>query len=435
MDYFVDSIIKFLKELLFLTNEMAIYLILGFFIAGLIHAFLPQDLIKTQIGKKGFLSSLKSALLGVPMPLCSCGVVPTALSLKKNGASNGAVVSFLISTPQTGIDSIMATYGLFGRFFAFFRVVVAFITGVVGGFITDLIDGEKEFGKENPDVDLKENLCCGGSCAVPENSVLEKSFLAKLKDAFSYGFGELLDSIARWVLIGLVIGALISALLPENFFTLYLSNGFLTYALVLLVSIPVYVCATGSIPIAASLVLKGISPGAAFVFLMAGPATNSVSFTVLYKTIGRKATFVYLATIVVGALLGGIIIDFFFFDIAIKEVFVNNSTSSLSYFKIFGTVVFAILLLKSLIFKGANKKEIHSLPTEKKNNKNIKSFKVDGMTCNHCKMTVSNILGEIQGIEWYSISLEERTVVVKGDFDLNLLKELLEKEGYSLETV
>ena len=447
MSLIIDFFIEFLKELAYLTGEMGIYLLLGFFIAGIIHSFLPEGFVSKHVGEKGFVSSFKSALFGVPLPLCSCGVVPTALSLKKSGASNGAVVSFLISTPQTGMDSIAATYSLLGSFFAFFRVVVAFITGIIGGFITDV------FVKEEEVADIKdkgfepscgcgseENYCsvednCGCGCD-SENKSSGYSLMERVKDVFKYGFGELLESIAKWLVLGLVIGALISVIVPDNFFSLYLSNRFLTYILILAVSVPVYICATGSIPIAASLILKGVSPGAGFVFLMAGPATNSVTFTVLYKTIGKKSTLIYLITIVLGAIVGGLIIDFFFLDLTVKQVIANRSVSSMSLTKIIGGIVFALLLLKALTPKkkescGCN----GEVKVEEKVNEGVEKriFKVNGMTCNHCKMNVSKIVSEIKGVKNYSINLETAELFIEGDFDFEVLKRSLEKSGYSIE--
>ena len=445
MSLIVDFITEFIKELAYLTGEMGIYLLLGFLIAGIIHAFLPEGFVSRHVGERGFVSSFKSALFGVPLPLCSCGVVPTALSLKKSGASNGAVVSFLISTPQTGMDSIAATYSLLGSFFAFFRVVVAFITGIIGGFITDI------FVKDEGVADVENKsfeVSCGcdsekSECSVEdncgcdsENNNADYSLMERVKGVFKYGFGELLESIAKWLVLGLIIGALISVIVPDNFFSLYLSNRFLTYLVILAISVPVYICATGSIPIAASLILKGVSPGAGFVFLMAGPATNSVTFTVLYKTIGKKATLIYLITIVSGAIVGGLIIDFFFFELTVKQLIANHSVSSMSVTKILGGIIFALLLLKALIPK---RNENFGCKAEVKDKEKVdkdiekKVFKVNGMTCNHCKMNVSKIVSEIKGVKNYSINLETAELSIEGEFDFELLKRSLEKSGYSIE--
>ncbi len=438
MALIIKFVTDFLKELAYLTGEMGIYLLLGFLIAGIIHSFLPDGFVQRHVGEKGFVSSFKSALFGVPLPLCSCGVVPTALSLKKSGASNGAVVSFLISTPQTGVDSIAATYSLLGSFFAVFRVVIAFVTGVVGGFITDLFVKEDELlDRESTGSSINNTGCCSveDNCGC-EDGKSGNGFSEKLKDVFEYGFGELLESIAKWLVVGLLIGALISVVVPDEFFTIYLSNRFLTFFLVLAVSVPVYICATGSIPIASSLIMKGISPGAAFVFLMAGPATNSVTFTVLFKTIGRKATFTYIFTIVFGAIAGGLVIDFFFFDLMVKQVIANHSANSMSLIKVLGGVVFGLLLIKALL--PLKKKACECEGEENGNSCSLKNdnatvYKVKGMTCNHCKMTVSKIVSETKGVKDYSINLETGELFLEGEFDFNSLKDSLEEYGYSIE--
>ncbi|WP_201327927.1 SO_0444 family Cu/Zn efflux transporter [Thermotomaculum hydrothermale] len=462
MALIIDFIQNFAREFIYLTLEMGIYLLIGFLVAGIIHAFLPDGFVSKHVGKKGFWSSFKSAMFGVPLPLCSCGVVPTALSLKKSKASNGAVVSFLISTPQTGIDSIAATYSLLGSAFAFFRVIVAFITGVIGGFITDLFVRGEEY---NPEI-VEENPCgCGSeetSCCSTENHIADDAcgceednceceedscgcnsendkshytFLEKVKEVFRYGFGELLESIAKWLVLGLVIGALISVIVPDNFFSLYLSNRFLTYLLILAVSVPVYICATGSIPIASSLILKGVSPGAAFVFLMAGPATNSVTFTVLLKTIGKKSTLIYIFTIIMGAVVGGLIIDFYFIDLMLRQIAANHSAQTMSIVKIVGGIIFAILLIFALIPKKKDSCGCEvDLEEERLEQKfEPKVFKVKGMTCNHCKINVSRIVESIKGIKNYSINLEAGELVVEGEFDLTVLKESLEEYGYSIK--
>ncbi len=421
----VNFFLKFIREFYLLTYDMAIYLLLGFFFAGILHSFLPEGFVSRHVGKRGVLSSLKAALFGVPLPLCSCGVVPTSLSLKKSGASKGAVVSFLISTPQTGFDSIAATYSLLGGLFAIFRVVVAFITGVIGGILTDLFVNKEENSNE---IDEAKNGYCSSNCEVNIKIENTHSLKNRIKSAYEYGFGELVSSIARWIVMGLFIGALISTIIPDSFFTTYLENGVITYLIVLIVSIPVYVCATGSIPIAASLILKGISPGAAFIFLMAGPATNSVTFTVLYKTIGKKATFIYLSTIIAGSILGGALIDLFFMKSMVSAVIKRHSISHFSILKVLGAILLVALLLKALFFKYFKKEKGGS-----EMGFDVKKYMVEGMTCNHCKMTISKIVEKLEGVKNYSVSLEEKILTVEGSFDESLLFSLIEEAGYGVK--
>ena len=231
----------------------------------------------------------RAALLGVPLPLCSCGVIPTGISFNKEGASKGATVSFLISTPQTGVDSILATYSMLGLPFALLRPFVAFFSGIFGGVITNLASKGEEIKTVEPPINISKET--------------EKA--GKWQKMIRYAFLDFLMDIADWLIIGFAIAALISVLLPDDFFTMYLSNQFLSMFIVLLASIPLYVCATGSIPIAAVLMMKGLSPGAALVFLMAGPATNVATMTVIGKALGRKTLIIYLVSISTSAMFFG----------------------------------------------------------------------------------------------------------------------------------
>jgi len=401
---------RFVIETIFLFNEMAIYLLLGFFLAGLIHAFLPSHRIEAAIGRPGMFSSLKAALFGVPMPLCSCGVVPTALSLKQSGATRGAVVSFLIATPQTGADSIAATWSMLGPVFAIFRPVVAFVTGTIGGFITDL--GQKAEESTAAEDKLKADA--------------PKTARERIHLTFSYGFGQLLGDIARWIVIGILIGGLIAALVPENFFHQFVGNPVLAYGLILLVSVPIYVCATGSIPVAMALIMKGLSPGAAFVFLMAGPATNTASLAVLWKTIGKKATLIYLTTIVAGAVLGGVVFDTWFSSAFTKSYSaVHHGSEWFEWVKTGGSVVLALLLIHSLW--PHRKETAFEIP---KPSAGLK-ITVLGMTCNHCKMNVENAAKSVPGVTAVEATPSENSLKIFGQADESAIRKAVETAGYT----
>jgi uncharacterized membrane protein YraQ (UPF0718 family) len=239
----MDYIYRYLEELVSLVNEMGPWLLLGFFIAGLLHVFFPGGKINHLLGKSNMKSVLRAALIGIPLPLCSCGVIPTGISIHKNGASKGAAISFLISTPQTGVDSIMVTYSLLGLPFAIVRPVVALMTGVIGGFFTNNLENKTSVAPA-PVVTTSENTKF-------KNPVLE---------IFRYAFVDFLQDIAKWLVIGLLLAALIAVVVPDDFFASYIHNDFMGMLIILLASIPVYVCATSSVPIAAVLMLIGISP-------------------------------------------------------------------------------------------------------------------------------------------------------------------------------
>ncbi len=281
--------------------EMSPYLLFGFLIAGILSVLISRQLVEKHLGEKGITSVVKASLIGIPLPLCSCSVIPVATSLKKSGASNSATSSFLISTPQTGIDSIFVTYALLGPVFAIFKPVAAFLSGILGGVLVSAFAREKDFKQLS-------NNCpeCKEKCSVPEKSK------NKIKDAFYHGFVTLPADIAKPLIIGLLIAGIMSALLPDNFFADTIGTGFVAMLVVLLFSIPFYVCATASVPVAAALIATGISPGAALVFLMAGPATNAATITTIWKIMGRTTAAIYLIVTALTAIVSGILLDKFF---------------------------------------------------------------------------------------------------------------------------
>lgn len=328
-------------EILHLVNEMSPYLLLGFFIAGLMHAFIPGSLYSKYLSKRSFRSVLNAALLGIPLPLCSCGVIPTAMSLRKEGASKSAVVSFLIATPQTGVDSIVATYSLMGLPFAIIRPITALITALFGGQLVNFFDRdeaepqheeqgcchqepEKQHGEDHccccQDEAEEDHCCChhdenhsheeAGSCHCHHDDSSEaKGFWQKMVVALRYAFVDMVDDIGKWLVVGIVIAALITVFVPDGWFEVFKDNSLLSMAFVLLISIPMYVCATGSIPIAVALMMKGLTPGAGLVLLMAGPAANMASILIIRHRLGWRTLAAYIAAIVSGAVASGLIID------------------------------------------------------------------------------------------------------------------------------
>ena len=271
---------------------MAPYLLLGFLAAGILGAFVPVSFIERHLGKRGLKQIIKASLLGVPIPLCSCSVIPVSASLRKHGATRGATVSFLTSTPQTGVDSIAATWGLLGPLFAAFRTAVAFITGCICGASVETFSSTQE--KE----DVQD---CDDHC--PSCNPAPKA--DRWKQVFAYGFGTLPRDIGRALLVGVLISGLLGALVPADFFTRWLSSEWISMLAVMGLGIPLYVCSTGSIPIALAMISTGLSPGAALVFLVTGPATNAATITTVLKTMGKKAVGIYLATLAGCSLIAG----------------------------------------------------------------------------------------------------------------------------------
>ena len=357
---------------------MSPYLLLGFLFAGILHAFMPKRFFTRFLGGNNFKSVFYSALLGVPLPLCSCGVIPTAMSLRKEGASRGAATSFLIATPQTGVDSIVATAAMMGIPFAIIRPVAAFITALFGGTLVNLF-GEKDAPASSPAAEEEhcccchgeepkaeeehcccchgeqpkaeeehcccchgeepkaeeEHCCCGHSeqpkaeeehcccchgeepkaeeehcCHCEDKKEPEKlSFADRCRKMLKFAFVDMVGDIGKWLVIGLVVAAIITVVIPDEYFTIFKDNTLLSMLLVLAISIPMYICATGSIPIAVALMAKGLTPGAALVLLMAGPAANFASIIILRKRLGVRSLICYLAAIIIGAIACGYAID------------------------------------------------------------------------------------------------------------------------------
>jgi len=311
----MELIVKFLQALIDLSNAMAPYILFGLLFAGILHVFVPQSLVKRHLGKDSLWSVVKATLFGIPLPVCSCGVIPLAAGMKKSGASNGSTLAFLISTPITGVDSILATYGIFGWIFTIYRVVtsmlISIIAGVLANFYTDKEEHKSLLEEEHSECSTKS--CCLGS---DEKRTKE----SKTKEALQYAFGTLLEDIATPLLLGLLLGALISVAIPEDMSTLLLEYSWLSYLIAIAIAVPMYVCATASLPIAAGLILAGVSPGAAFVFLSAGPATNTVTIGVVKKMLGSTTLFIYLGTIIVGSALFGLGLDMIFADMDVKAL-------------------------------------------------------------------------------------------------------------------
>ncbi len=308
---------NFSTELWDLFTEMAPYLLFGFLAAGILHVLLRPRFVERLLGAPGWKSNLKATVLGIPLPVCSCGVLPLAASLKREGASSGSTLAFLTATPQTGVDSILATHALMGPVFTGFRVGVAFICGWLTGTVADLLEtGKIETSgqaSETEEKTGKEEGCCSseGSCCEDEGPVAEEKegWWSKGKRALVYGFVTLPEDIARALTVGLILAAALGVFMPTSWIEANLSNGWLTFFLMTVIAIPIYVCSTGSIPLAFAFMKVGISPGAALVFLIAGPATNAATLSVIWKQMGPKLLVGFLATLIFCAWTAGWILD------------------------------------------------------------------------------------------------------------------------------
>jgi uncharacterized protein len=401
--------------------SIAPYLFLGLVFAGLLHVVFKKDFVAKHLGKNNFFSVIKAAILGVPLPLCSCGVIPTALFLRKKKASKGATLSFLISTTQTGLDSIIATYGMMGPIFAIFRPLAAFVTGIVGGLITNFVEK-----KDEPETLINEEKFDCDTCDVEEPH--SHTFIERITSGLKYAFVEFLDDITIQLIIGIIIAGFISFLIPDNFFADFGGEGFGGMLLMIAVGIPLYVCATASIPIAVSLILKGISPGAAFVFLVVGPATNTATITLISRALGKKLIAIYLTVISVFAILGGSLLNYIFDIVGKPDMLMLHHHEDISLFSKIFIGVFSILLIFSIFRKIRNKFRKPELGGEMPN----KTFLIEGMTCNHCVANVKNSLIKIEGVQNVRINLEKKNAVVDGDYNSEEIKATITKAGYKV---
>ncbi len=423
-----------MKEIFELVNQMSPYILLGFLLAGLMHAFVPSTIYRKYLGGRSFRSVLNAALLGVPLPLCSCGVIPTAMSLRREGASKGATVSFLISTPQTGVDSIIATYSLMGLPFALLRPIIAFTTAVFGGLFVNKLDADLQDAEAvQPAVDTASEA--------PHRTLLQKIGIA-----LHYAFVEMMQDIGKWLMIGLVIAGLITVFVPDSFFAIFADKSFLSMLLVLAFAIPMYLCATGSIPIAVALMMKGLSPGTALVLLMAGPAVNAASMLVISKVMGKRTMMLYLISIISGAILFGLGIDY----LLPREWFVTPLAlmndcchEGISYFNIGCTVLLVLLLIHAFVRKYSHRSAAgscscggschsHEHCAEEQQAEAL-VLQVKGMNCNHCKTNVEKAIRGIEGVTEVDIDLASGKTVIQGSPDKVAVVKAIESIGFTVE--
>lgn len=323
--------------------ESSVYLIFGTFVAGLISVWLPKESISRHLGGNGFKGVAKAALFGVPLPLCSCGVIPTALSLRRQGASRGATLSFLISTPETGVDSLAITYALLDPIYTIFRPVAAFATALATGGLATLVIKEEEPQAASAEV----CTVCDDGCDDGHSHTLGE----KLSKAFRYGFGDLLGDIALWLIVGIILAGLITALIPDDFFTTWIGTGVGSMVVMLAFGMPIYICATASTPIAAAMIAKGLNPGAALVFLLAGPATNAATITMVTRYLGLRAAAVYLSSISVMSVAIGLALNALYsaWGVAPESIVMANRELLPHGLKLAGALVLMVLLARCLI--------------------------------------------------------------------------------------
>ncbi len=419
----------FLDALYTLSADMGYYMVIGLLLVTLFNVIIKKEWIAAQLGSRSLWSIIKASIFGVPLPLCSCGVVPTGLYLKEQGASDAATTSFLISTPQTGVDSIVATYGLMGITMAWFRPLAAFVSGVFGGVMV------KVFGpSKNVPVTAEDTACESGSCT-PAPKAEQQSLFKRLKASFLYAFGDFVGDIAYHFILGLIIAALITVLVPADFLVnAGLDSGILAMLVMILVGAPMYICSTSSIPIALSLIAKGLSPGTAFVFLFMGPFTNMATISILGKKLGGKTTAIYLVSAALSAIGFGYLLDFLIgrFDLPIITAMSANAHSM--DIPVYKVVVGALFM--ALILFHAGRTLIASIKSArgKRQTANAKSmvFDVEGMSCEGCANGIKTALLNTKGIKNAEVSLEKKTARVWGAFSPDEVADIITGKGYTV---
>lgn len=426
---------KYWDALIMMLAEMAPYLLLGFFFAGLLRAFVPKSIYRKHLAPRNMKSVVKAALLGIPLPLCSCGVIPTSVGLRREGASHGACTSFLIATPQTGVDSIAATYSLMGLPFAIVRPIAALFTSMFGGWLVNKFAHEDETLSEET---ARETTEC--SCDQQTSPSLWNNFISAMR----YAFVEMLQDVGKWLVVGLLIAALITVAVPNEWLAALHDYKLLNMLIVLAVAIPMYVCATGSIPIAVSLMAKGLTPGAALVLLMAGPAVNSASMLVVGKVFGRRTLRLYLTAIITGAVVFGLCIDYLlpqqWFKVSGMIMSGGHCAHCLGTMDWVWMAIFLLLLANAFVDRLRHSWMLRREKSKEEGGKqNIKDgdtvsditiYDVKEMACNHCKANVEKIISGIAGVESVEVDLVKGIAYVHGQHDHNEVERQVTANGY-----
>ena len=410
----MDILRGFIQECWRLLIEMSPYLLIGFLISGFMSVFLQKEKIYRHLSQNNFLSVFKAALFGVPLPLCSCGVIPVAAHLRREGAGKGATLSFLSSAPTTGVDSILATYALLGPVFALIRPLAALSVGILSGVLTILFDREEPAGFPTQKIETRNREKIG------------EKWTLKIRRVLHYGFVELIDDVGKWIVIGIVIGSAIGFLVPTELIQKYLGNPWLAYPLMLLIGIPMYVCATGAIPIASALIAEGMTPGAGLVFLIAGPATNTATISFVAGKLGKQSVFLYLISIGITAFVFGFTLDGLWSLRDLKLIHNHENLLPGIFMEGCAVVILALILFSSVkAIKKFLSHEIIADATEP-----VQNFLVPGMSCENCTATIKRSLHNVPEVKQVNVNLKTKTVSVSGTVDVGILKEAMNRVGY-----
>jgi len=422
-----NILLTILQEVITVTGHMAPYLLFGFGIAGILQVILPDTWLQKHLGGSGLKPVIKAVLLGVPLPLCSCGVIGVSASLRRQGASRAAITGFLIATPQTGVDSILATWGLLGPVLGVFRPLIAFVTGIAGGAAVALVERKEECCTSARSNDGTDQECC------PVDGKVKRGLLEVLR----YGFVTLPRDIAKPLVVGIVLSGLMGALLPQDVLAPYIGGGMLAMVVMVAIGIPLYVCATASIPLAVGFIHLGASPGAALAFLIAGPATNAATIATVWNLLGRKASAIYVGTVAVGGILSGL-----FFDMLARHLPADlhglsrmhmHEGEGAGWFSVMAAFFLVAVLVNSLYghkWRTCWFRKAGPYPSLEGDKQRIE-LSVSGMHCENCARALTRELKSLAGVETVAINAEKGTAQVVGTLkDPEPILEAIRKLGY-----
>ncbi|MBT5814049.1 MAG: hypothetical protein HOI15_06815 [Opitutales bacterium] len=408
----MDLLQNYLSETWLLIAEMGPYLLLGFLVAGALHRWIREGWIQSKLGKPGLKSIVLASLVGVPMPLCSCGVIPVTASLRDKGASRGAAASFLTSTPQTGVDSILATYGMLGPVFALYRVIVALISGFAVGTLID------RFGVQDD--------APTSAKSIPSDS--KPTWTESLR----YGILTMPADIAASLTIGFLLAGLISALSPDNLLANLPGGVYASILLTTAIAIPFYICSTGSIPLALALIASGLPVSAALVLLIAGPATNIATIATMRKTLGGRETTIYVGSVIVTSWIAALLFHQFLDTGAFAGQHLHEMETGLwkhtSGVALVGILVFAYWSANRPSSAVASNESISPDP----NSENA-TLSIKGMTCSHCQASALDGLKSLPFAQHVDVDLKSGQAHINGPtLDRDTIARKLDSLGFTL---
>lgn len=410
-------------------GQMAPYLLFGFVMAGLLSVWISAAWVERHLGGRGFKSVVKGTLFGVPLPLCSCSVIPVSVSMHRKGAGRAATTAFLLATPQTGADCIAAMYAMLGPVFAIFSPIMAFLTGLLGGTLVRFFEGREE---RAPVAETTASCVEEGSCSPAFKPPARGSLWSGLR----YGLTVLPRDIGAALMAGVLIAGAMTAFIPRGSLEPYIGGGILSILLLIAAGVPVYVCATASIPIAAGLIHLGASPGAALAFLIAGPATNAATITTLWKVLGRRSAMLYMVTVAISAIGFGLLLD------AIVSVtgsrvpdlggHVHGGEAAAIRSHVWAILLLGVLAVSYVVsWRQRMTARAEEAPTGTPTDQRVE-LAVGGMTCDHCANVVRKALADQPGISSAEVDVHNGRVIVTGQtLNPESLVEMICSLGYS----